>query len=163
VLSKNFEVNFRISIITEKRAFLFMYEKSLDWIFKVCDVFGYGTRKGNHPQLWPLPVAWLLTFTLLLTTRGSVRGLGRQEKVSLRKVVISRSSWHAAIFRAKGQPHLEGFTVPKEWRSFFIRRQTSNKQRGKVWWTSLHTCKIKLNMRILPTQVKFTYYSLLLA
>lgn len=50
----------------------------------------------------------------LLTTRGSVRGLGRQEKVSRRKVVISRRSWHAAIFKAKGQPHLEGFTVPME-------------------------------------------------
>lgn len=43
-----------------------------------------------------------------------MRGLGRQENVSLRKVVISRRSWHAAIFKAKGQPHLEGFTVPKK-------------------------------------------------
>lgn len=43
-----------------------------------------------------------------------MRGLGRQEKVSLRKVVISRRSWQAAIFKAKGQPHLEGFTVPKK-------------------------------------------------
>lgn len=46
-----------------------------------------------------------------LTTRGSVRGRGKQGKVSRRKVVISSSSWHAAIFSAKGQPHLVGLTV----------------------------------------------------
>lgn len=46
-----------------------------------------------------------------LTTSGSVRGRGKQGKVSRRKVVISSNSWHAAIFRAKGQPHFVGFTV----------------------------------------------------
>lgn len=55
-----------------------------------------------------------------LTTRGSVRGRGKQGKVSLRKVVISSSSWHAAIFRAKGQPHLVGLTV-----SEFILKMSS--------------------------------------
>ncbi len=49
-----------------------------------------------------------------LTTRGSVLGLGRQGKVSRRKVVISRSSWQAAIFREKGHPHFVGLTVSVE-------------------------------------------------
>lgn len=52
-----------------------------------------------------------------------MRGLGRHEKVSRRKVVISRRSWQAAIFKAKGQPHLEGFTVPMEGKSSFISKQ----------------------------------------
>lgn len=56
-----------------------------------------------------------------------MRGLGRQEKVSRRKVVTSRRSWHAAIFKAKGQPHLEGFTVPTEGKSTFINKPTSKK------------------------------------
>lgn len=49
-----------------------------------------------------------------LTTSGSVRGRGKQGNVSRRKVVISSSSWQAAIFRAKGQPHFVGFTVSDE-------------------------------------------------
>lgn len=48
----------------------------------------------------------------ILTIRGSVRGRGRQGKVSLKKVVISKSSWQAAIFKAKGQLHFDGLTVP---------------------------------------------------
>lgn len=59
---------------------------------------------------------------LLPTTRGSVRGRGKQGKVSRRKVVISKSSWQAAIFNAKGQPHFVGFTVSL-WRER-IRRKT---------------------------------------
>lgn len=51
----------------------------------------------------------------LLTTRGSVRGRGKQGKVSRRNVVISNNNWQAAIFRAKGQPHFVGLTVSVGW------------------------------------------------
>lgn len=54
-------------------------------------------------------------FLMWLTTRGSVRGRGKQGKVSRRKVVISNNSWQAAIFRAKGQPHFVGLTVSLGW------------------------------------------------
>lgn len=60
---------------------------------------------------------------LLPTTRGSVRGRGKQGNVSRRKVVISKSSWQAAIFKAKGQPHFVGFTVSL-WRGW-IRKNTT--------------------------------------
>lgn len=50
----------------------------------------------------------------LLTTSGSVRGRGKQGKVSRRKVVISNNNWQAAIFSAKGQPHFVGLTVSLE-------------------------------------------------
>lgn len=68
----------------------------------------------RHRVQWLCGQVSLSNFHSSLTTRGSVRGLGMYGKVSRRKVVISRRSWQAAIFSAKGQQHLVGFTVPRK-------------------------------------------------
>lgn len=103
-------------VIEKKR---FYYEDTLVEFFKLYDTFGHWAFEEtmdtqNLATCLASLSSQIINTHVLLTTRGSVRGLGRQEKVSRRKVVISRRSWHAAIFKAKGQPHLEGFTVPME-------------------------------------------------
>lgn len=126
----NFKVKFRVIIFLWEGCFcllvfvrgkkeIFIYEDPLVEFFKLYDTCGHLAFEGTvdtqtlATYLASLSSQIVNTHTLL-TTSGSVRGLGRQEKVSRRKVVISRRSWHAAIFKAKGQPHLEGFTVPME-------------------------------------------------
>lgn len=78
----------------------------------------------------------LSCFHCPLTTRGSGRGLGMYGKVSRRKVVISRRSWQAAIFSAKGQQHLVGFTVPRK-KYFYGEQGDDTKRWTKMWWTFL--------------------------
>lgn len=89
----------------------------------------------RHRAQWLCGQVSVSNFHSSLTTRGSVRGLGMYGKVSRRKVVISRRSWQAAIFSAKGQQHLVGFTVPRKKKKIYGEQEDYAKSWTKRWWT----------------------------
>lgn len=108
--------------------------------FSLHQTFPWVTTPSNlsserHRAQWLCGHVSLSNFHCSLTTRGSVRGLGMYGKVSRRKVVISRRSWQAAIFSAKGQQHLVGFTVPRKKKYFYGEQEDYAKSWTKRWRT----------------------------
>lgn len=162
-----------LELFFKRRKRFYFYIWKISWLnFKLHDTFGHCAceeivNTQNLATCLASSSSLIINTRALLTTRGSVRGLGKHEKVSRRKVVISRRSWHAAIFKAKGQPHLEGFTVPVEWKSSFISKQTNKKFRearfdghsytcvksNRIWERYLNMSEMKVHMRMLPIHV----------